>query len=360
MSQIIANSATVKQRDQRLDILKGIGIILMVVGHSGFPYANYIYLFHMALFFMASGYVWNDDKVRSVKAVGKATLSRVRSLWIPFAVGNGIFTLLNNWFVRFDLYSPTKNGMIDIRLTGKLFLRNLLFHGDTQFGGASWFLRTLFIISIAHILIRYIVCKMRHGNVLFAAVVSLTVVMAGYINQTRWELPFGLHTCFAAYFAFLLGVFLKKVQLMDRIGKYCPIAAVASFAVLVILGKLDTVGMGAGNIGSLPFFLAVSLAGWIMVWGLASVMKGWIGRWISTCGRMSIWILMLHFLAFKPVSFVYLRYCGWDRSRLSEFPTLANTSAMLWIAYSIAGVILPLIVGASVKWITERIRSLKK
>ena len=45
-----------KQRDGVLDAMRGIGIVLMVVGHSGFAGTAYIYLFHMALFFMLSGY----------------------------------------------------------------------------------------------------------------------------------------------------------------------------------------------------------------------------------------------------------------------------------------------------------------
>lgn len=45
-----------KQRDTVLDAMRGIGIVLMVVGHSGFGGSDFIYLFHMALFFMLSGY----------------------------------------------------------------------------------------------------------------------------------------------------------------------------------------------------------------------------------------------------------------------------------------------------------------
>ena len=93
-----------KQRDRTLDVLKGIGIILMVVGHSGSRLTSFIYLFHMALFFMASGYVWNDDKVKDVSSLKKVLLSRVRGLWLPYTVGNGIFTLLNNVFVWLGLY----------------------------------------------------------------------------------------------------------------------------------------------------------------------------------------------------------------------------------------------------------------
>ena len=43
-----------KQRDPVIDSMRGIGIVLMVLGHSGFPGTDFIYLFHMALFFMLS------------------------------------------------------------------------------------------------------------------------------------------------------------------------------------------------------------------------------------------------------------------------------------------------------------------
>lgn len=40
-----------QKRNLVIDILKGLGIILMVAGHSGFPFTRFIYLFHMAIFF---------------------------------------------------------------------------------------------------------------------------------------------------------------------------------------------------------------------------------------------------------------------------------------------------------------------
>ena len=45
-----------KERNVHIDIIKGIGIILMVYGHAAAPFKHFIYLFHMAIFFMASGY----------------------------------------------------------------------------------------------------------------------------------------------------------------------------------------------------------------------------------------------------------------------------------------------------------------
>ena len=50
------------KRDETVQLSKAIGIVLMVIGHSGFwPYENpFIYAFHMPLFFFLSGYCFKD------------------------------------------------------------------------------------------------------------------------------------------------------------------------------------------------------------------------------------------------------------------------------------------------------------
>ena len=51
------------QRDKSVDIAKGIGIILVVWGHTFgcCPILNWILLFHMALFFLLSGCFINPN-----------------------------------------------------------------------------------------------------------------------------------------------------------------------------------------------------------------------------------------------------------------------------------------------------------
>lgn len=47
-------------RDSQLDILKGIGILLVVFAHV--CHSDFIYLFHMPLFFFLSGAALNYSK----------------------------------------------------------------------------------------------------------------------------------------------------------------------------------------------------------------------------------------------------------------------------------------------------------
>ncbi len=54
----------IQMRNTKIDVIKGMAIILVVLGHCGFPATNFIYLFHMAVFFIASGYCWNEKMWR--------------------------------------------------------------------------------------------------------------------------------------------------------------------------------------------------------------------------------------------------------------------------------------------------------
>ena len=63
------------------DIAKGIGIILVVIGHQNIPHSvtNWIFSFHMPLFFILSGFFFS-----SKKKFYEIFKRRVKSLIIPY------------------------------------------------------------------------------------------------------------------------------------------------------------------------------------------------------------------------------------------------------------------------------------
>ena len=44
------------------NIIKGIGILCIVIGHSWKLLSGFVYLFHLAIFFFVGGYLYNDEK----------------------------------------------------------------------------------------------------------------------------------------------------------------------------------------------------------------------------------------------------------------------------------------------------------
>ena len=93
----------IKSRNNYISIAKAIGIILMVVGHSGCPsvIGNFIYLFHMPLFFVCSGYFYREiaDKVSLLHFYKK----RIKGLYLPYLKWSILFLLLHNVFRNFNI-----------------------------------------------------------------------------------------------------------------------------------------------------------------------------------------------------------------------------------------------------------------
>ena len=80
------------ERDKSIDVMKGILIVLVVMAHAQGPGYRFIYLFHMATFFMISGYLW---KTRSnLSKVSVFIRRKIKSLYFHYVICNGAFLLI--------------------------------------------------------------------------------------------------------------------------------------------------------------------------------------------------------------------------------------------------------------------------
>lgn len=130
-----------KKRELCFDIAKGIGIILMIIGHCGIKnqyVRNFIYSFHMPLFFIISGYFF---KCREDKELLKRNFKR---LIIPY-----IITCLCIIMYKVFRLILDKNFIEILETTKKWGLASLYGSGSYEpFGiryiGAIWFLWGLF------------------------------------------------------------------------------------------------------------------------------------------------------------------------------------------------------------------------
>lgn len=349
------------KRDSTIDIIKGLGIILMVMGHSGFPFTRVIYMFHMAIFFMASGYLWKDNHVRDWKGLKRFFWRRIKALWLPYIVANGIFVLLNNFFIIIGLYSVAPSSAaalqgaspqvwFDMGTTLKELLKTLLFLGGSQMGGAFWFLRTLFAISVGHALVVYISVTFRKSmKYLPLLAVALTAIVCEVLSFANLSIPTIVRACFSGYLAFWLGIIIREKGLV----KYLPkrrwgVTLICAMALLIALQCLGKINMDRGEITSVGFFALASMTGWALCWIIASHVSDVFKSAFQYLGRHTLWIVILHFLSFKVVTWLYLWVSGEDMQLLATFPGLRGIP-LLWIAYTVAGVVIPLAVEFAVK-----------
>lgn len=341
------------QRDSTLDCIKGYGICLMVCGHSGFPYRDWIYLFHMALFFIASGYMWNETHAETISSLGQYIKKKIRAYYIPFVTINLFFILTFNLFFRMGIYSDRNiEGIIPVCSLGKMeFIKALLkvfiFSGGSQLAGATWFLRTLFCITISNAAVTFVFNRLHLNKVciycmLFVSGLGAALVNSNYLFIGDIFEKIGLRAYFAGYFAYMLGILIKKSRVIEKIKVGNSNWMLVLIVLLCIINGIGKIELNVGHIENIVFYTIASLAGWFLIRALASsTLK--INSFLSYVGRKSIWILGLHFLCFKLVSIVWIRITGIQMVYLAEYPVIKEP-CFLWLAYLVIGVLLPLFI----------------
>ena len=159
-----------KQRDPVLDSMRGIGIVLMVLGHAGFPGSSFIYLFHMALFFMLSGWFFSPYTGESAHRLARFAKRKVVTLWLPFVAANTVYTLLTNLFLKVNILTGDER-ILDLPgnlITTPVTIKDIIgrtahwsvFDGGTQLGGAMWFIQALFQISLLYAGVEFLLKKL--------------------------------------------------------------------------------------------------------------------------------------------------------------------------------------------------------
>ena len=173
-----------KERDLRIDVLKGIGILCVVWGHACRLLGHEIYIFHMPLFFFLSGMFFRDRWNFIPK--------RFLSLIVPYAFYTLAFSLL-------------------FHLQGGAWerpLHRLSIWFPSAVVGPSWFLIALFNISVVYYLLNRV---LKHDLWLLAASFAIGLFFYYY----KVELPFDLRQSFYSLPFFALGRFMKGRGMTD-------------------------------------------------------------------------------------------------------------------------------------------------
>ena len=215
----------VSKRLDNLDIAKGIGIIMVVWAHGSGPLSGFIYQFHMPLFFLISGYLFN-----SKSTFKEFAWKRVKTLYIPFVGGNLIF---------YPIYIIAyKGGEFDLIHSCKIIFKIIItFEKEGYFLGATWFLPALFWISIFYkFLDRYI--KESKYKRLFISVVFMVGAIIGF--EITFPYTFSRVLICGLFYAVGYGVKVYK----DQVSKFDKKSiAVISILIFGVIGQYNNVNM---------------------------------------------------------------------------------------------------------------------
>lgn len=188
-----------KDRIEWVDVYRGLGILLVVIGHLQMPdlIIKYIFLFHMYAFYYISGRL---HKRISIKEFLKKTVVR---LYIPFLIYSSM------WMIYERGIAIVRNGgwrNISVLFHEVITILFSLIYGTTGFVsgynfGPAWFLISLLTVRLIYLIFE----KISKGNRLAVVLLSLSLYVIG-ILCTGWnKLPFMLMPSLSGLFYYAIG-----------------------------------------------------------------------------------------------------------------------------------------------------------
>ena len=335
------NSVAIK-RDSTISIIKGGGIILMVIGHSGCPkwLHDFIYMFHMPLFFICSGYFYKGcDNFSNIKTFIQ---KRLRGLYLPFIKWSLAFLLLHNIFRSINIYSPESTIYTNKEMLERLMYITLTMTRNEQLLGAFWFLKTLLLASCSVAIVDFLTSKISglfKGWKMFY-IMSLFMISSIIAKAFSLSLPVigDLSiVCFGSTF-YILGMLIKQHEVSLKFYQI----AIVIIAVFIISQLLPCEMLTVPPKFMLVYFICAAIS----FIALYSLVKRFISNYskLVYIGEHTMIILALHFLCFKPVSLIKILYFNLPIQNLSCFPVIYENNAIMWILYSILGISIPLLI----------------
>lgn len=218
--------------DRALAGLAGIGIIFVVLGHSGpmssnmagalahsyfaqiffGPVHDWIYSFHMPLFFFMAGYSY--ERYSSAKQSGFGALVRGKGLRliIPYAV------LTTLWFPLKALLS--RYAMRPVSITWRDYATRLVIPWNNVVL-CYWFLPTLFLIFVIH----HVLVRLTRGQRLLPLLIFPCAIVAyfAFSNENRggWQSVLNIGGVLHNYVFFCIGALFVQYQLEAWVTRLC-------------------------------------------------------------------------------------------------------------------------------------------
>ncbi len=292
-----------KQRILWLDAVKAVGILVVLLVHTGRSFGPLTYyggMFYMPIFFLAAGMTFSYKKEESFRSfAGK----KAKRLLLPY-FGYNLF-LFAFFFLR---------GKADIcSLIGILYSRNCLMPLESAtnvyfmqiLNAPTWFLTCLFVSYLLFwLLMRAAGGDSRKAFVGNAAFLLLAIAIH-YLCPVL--LPWSIDCALYAVTFLVLG---KLMAIQDWVGKLRkkPLYLILLAAAFVLSARLNgSVNMSVDNYGrSMVLYLFVGTTGSLLVMTLLSAIYETeigrsIGKVLEFIGRHTLPILCLHLFVYSVI-----------------------------------------------------------
>ena len=309
-----------QRRYAELDIMKGIGIFLIVLGHlePGTYLMRFLYSFHLFLFFFCAGFVGVRYNNRRFVEIVKANAKR---LLIPYM----LWTVLSQ--------------AVDLAMGAIGFpqaVKNVFFlDANVGWNAALWFLISLFwadtfcgLIVKLNKVVQIVFCIVMIGC--WIAISSFHVV-----------LPIGLYTVPAAAVFWLLGYWSNSFEWLEKLkAAKRPIKVligICAFLINIVVGTLfhSVISLYHIQFQSIPKTIIAGAAGvlFVLVISVEGIKYTRIAGIIKTYGKNSLTILCTHYFVLRIIGEVTYRTIRYNLWRYTSTIKSIAFAAVIIIAY---------------------------
>lgn len=231
-----------KQYFNEINIMRGMAVLCVVIGHSFNPtetptilgfIKSFVYCFHMPAFFFISGFL-EGDKRRSIGEKKQAIIKKARRLMIPYfflTVVTAVLKMLFGVFARNPLNYSTI--VVDVLI------------GRNNPNGGLWFLYALFVISFFGIIF-----DMMDRLILMSIMFIIYILNLFIFKQSGYIIGF----FFSYAWIYFMGSVVRK-NIYDRVKK--------SKLVISMSGISLTIAISIGYI-ALAYIRIYEVQTWIL------------------------------------------------------------------------------------------------
>lgn len=287
-------SKPIKRLDQ-FDYLKGLGIILVLWGHTLCPPAikTFIYSFHMPLFFFVSGCFFKPVPIREF--VEKKT----KQLMIPWAFFSFIlFALLIVLY-----FYTTRDFRGSLRIALGSFWSGI--KGDES--SYVCFRTIWFLVALFEVYIVYYLLFTRIKNLIILSGVSILFYIIGWtLYDKNIDLPYFLDTVLSVLIYFHLGYLFKNSKFLNRdISLLAILSIILLFVISIQLSPEVDLKSNRFPVYLLPLSLSIVISFYYV---FIFLMDKCNLKFLKVLGTESLVLMGLHPAIFEISTIVQSKY----------------------------------------------------
>lgn len=324
-----------------ISIAKAIGIILMVMGHSGCPKIlnSFLYMFHMPLFFICSGYFFKEITYKT--ALITFFNKKIRGLYIPYLRWSILFMLLHNMLRYLHL---TESAIYQTQDYIRQLIKIVTMTDYELLIRPFWFIKELLLASV--IIASFSMIRNNYfPKVKTIALLTISISVAIVLKYMPLVPLIG-----DCSLLFLCISYLYSGMLIQEYKNSIPFTTsvlVISFLIVLIgsimfIGTIDMRFTTVKNI--VPYYL-LSFSGVLMVFCLSKKLENSsINTIFFYIGNHTMPILALNLLALKVGNLIKIWIYSLPMNNLSSYTVIYEYNSYFWVLYTMIGITIPLLV----------------